>query len=163
MTMEELNMSDSIKMVVTFAIVFLAGVGLIGFSEQLLGTKAVLTEQEKPPASLDVFVLENEVWIRPLDMNGQSTKYPGNAQIEISSIIRANDRGGFSYTPILKNVVHISHFDLVYYNNRGNASNLYAATSVINLPEAKGLYRIQVTYYPTGTGYSVTKEIIRGV
>jgi hypothetical protein len=126
--MEELNMSDSIKLGITFAIVLLAGVGLIVMTEQYLGPKAVLTEQEKPPASLDVF-----------------------------------DRGGFSYTPILKNVVHISHFDLVYYNNRGNASNLYAATSEINLPEAKGLYRIQVTYYPTGTGYSVTKEIIRGV
>lgn len=152
-------MSDSIKIGVTFAIVLLAGIGLIAFSEQLLGPKAVLTQAEKPAASIDILVLDNEVWIRPLDINGQSTKVPGNAQVQMARVIN----GEGAYTPLLSNVVHIKDYELIYHNDKGNAANLFAATSEINLPEQQGLYRIAVVFYPTGEDYSLYKEVYRGV
>jgi hypothetical protein len=157
--MEELSMSDSIKLVILFAIVLLAGVGLIVVTEQYLGPKAVLTQAEKPPASIDILVLDNEVWIRPLDINGQSTKVPGNAQIQMARVTT----GDGQYTPVLSNVVHIKDYELIYYNNKGNASNIFAATSEVNLPPEKGLYRIAVIFYPTGEDYSLYKAVYRGV
>jgi hypothetical protein len=160
--MEAVNLNDSIKLIVLFAGVLLAGIGLIVVTEQYLGPKAVLTQEEKPPASIDVFIMDNEIWIRPLDINGESTKYPGNVQIELSRVTKA-DGVNFSYTHMLTNVVHISHFDLIYINNRGNASNVYAATSELNVPDEKGLYRIRAVYYPSGEDYSLSKDIIRGV
>lgn len=152
-------MNEFIKTISIFAVILLALVGLVAVTEQYLGPKAILTEQEKPPAKIEVYVIDNEIWIRPLDIHGQSTKYPGNAQIQLSRVIKG-DGVNFSYTHILTNVVHISHYDMVYYNNRGDATNIFAATSELNLPDAKGLYRIAVTFYPSGEKYSLYKDII---
>jgi hypothetical protein len=60
-------------------------------------------------------------------------------------------------------VVHIKDYELIYYNNKGNAANIFAATSEINLPPEKGLYRIAVVFYPAGEDYSLYKEVYRGV
>lgn len=155
-------MSDNIKIVLTFALVLLAGIGLIVLTEQYLGPKAVLTQQEKPPAKMEILIVDNEVWIRLLDMNGQSTKYPGNMQIELSRITDSNARG-FTLSPLINNVAKIDHFDMIYYNVRGVASNIYAATTEVNMPLEKGLYRINVKYYPRGEDYSLSEFIVRGV
>lgn len=151
-----------IASIIAFIVVMLAVIGTYVMMEQALYPRAVIIEPEKPPFSLDVFVQDDEIWIRPLDVHGDSTKFPGNAQIQLASVYKT-DGESFSYTPMLTNVVHINHFDLIYYNNRGNASNVYAATSEINMPDTPGLYRIAVTYYPAGQYYSVSKEIYRGV
>jgi hypothetical protein len=160
--MGELNMSDNIKLVVTFAIVLLAGIGLIAMTEQMLGPKAVLTQMEKAPAKLEVLVVDNEVWLRLIDANGQSTKYPGNMHVELSSA-KTNERGGFAYTNILSNTAKIDHFDMIYINNHGAEANVYAATTEVNLPVEKGLYSIKVKYYPKGQDYNLAADIIRGV
>jgi hypothetical protein len=161
MTMVVLNMSEPIKIVLIALVLLLAGVGFIVTMEQLSGQNVKLTQQEKPPASMTLLVVDNEIWLRLLDIDGYSTKAPGNVQVQLAEV-KNNDGGGFTYSHILSNAAQINHFDMIYVSNRGNATNIYAATTEINLPSGKGIYSIKATYYPRGEDYSLSAEIIRG-